>query len=494
MPAVPAEPRHRRGGAGGAAADGTEPAWYGQKVEVPKRVWGSGSYSPGAVAWHAQITALQRRPERCRASVARLAEWMGDSKRSGERYLRELSAPRPDGTAPELTTIRHTDAAGDGETAERYVRGRTRDEHFARVPVLAAKVLRHPLFVLYCALTYADATATPLTRAELAALLGVTQITVRTMARELERLGWITQHHRTGAHGRNEYTVHDRPLRAVPDLPDHAPSDGGSGASAGGGSLASKEDAGLTDQRNHPPTAVSGIRRRRPTATSARERAELDAFGRRRGLDLTPDAWRTVRGILTPVAHDLAALTPTEWERLVAAVLAQLGDGQTPARLRARLERRYARMRPAGSEPDGRPEIRRTGRWLIGAALTRHGCPDPRCETGTTWPTGEDCPTCALRRERADGLARLTAELDAREAEMAARRPQTPAHRLPDPEPPAPPARPPDTPPHAPTGRVGAPPGTGGWRSLVARERPQAAADAYRHRWHGDHAHHLDTA
>ncbi|MBK3631159.1 hypothetical protein JHN59_41555, partial [Streptomyces sp. MBT49] len=43
----------------------------------------------------------------------------------------------------------------------------------------------------------------------------------------------------------------------------------------------------------------------------------------------------------------------------------------------------------------------------------------------------------------------------------------------------------------------GPPPGGQGWRALVARTRPHAAAQAYAHRWTGDHARHLpdrDTA
>ncbi|MFM9653535.1 hypothetical protein ACKI1S_46615, partial [Streptomyces galilaeus] len=239
QPARSAEPRHvRRGGAGGAAG-GDEPPWYGQKVKVPRSVWGSGRYSPGAVAWHAQITALQKRSERCRASVVTLAGWMGDSTRTGDRYLAELHAPGPDGV-PELTTIRHTGSDGDGETAERWTRALTRDEHFALVPVLAAKTLRHPLFVLYCALAYAVATCTPVTAAELGEVLDVTEMTARRMMTELAGLGWITVHRRTGPHGRHEYEVHDRPLHAVP-APAAVSSDGGSGASADGGSLATKE-------------------------------------------------------------------------------------------------------------------------------------------------------------------------------------------------------------------------------------------------------------
>ncbi|MEV6614245.1 hypothetical protein AB0N31_10555 [Streptomyces sp. NPDC051051] len=503
QPARSAEPRHSRGGAGGAAGADAEP-WYGQKVKVPRRVWGSGRYSPGAVAWHAQITALQKRPERCRASVARLAGWMGDSKRTGERYLAELHAPGPDGV-PELTTIRHTDSAGDGETAERWTRSLARDEHFAYVPVLAAKTLRHRLFVLYCALAYAVATRTPATAVDLAGVLGVTEMTARRMTTELEGLGWITVHRRAGAHGRHDYEVHDGPLHAVP-APAAVSSDGGSGASAGGGSLATKEDAVLTDQRNNPPTAVLGIRRRRPTATSACERdLVVDTFGRRTGLDLTAAAWKTVHAVLAPVRHELPRLTGWEWERAVHEVLRHLGDGQHPDRLRDRLQRRYPQMRSAGTPDDGRPAVRSFARWLIGAALVRRGCADPRCETGVIWSAdpddhqaGTDCQTCAYAREAATAHRQLLREIEESERRVAARRaqkrPHTPPQAPPAPEPAPGSPHAPQAPPHAPTGPVGPPPGTGGWRALVARERPHAAAQAYQHRWTGDHAEHIRPA
>ncbi|MDX3024048.1 helix-turn-helix domain-containing protein [Streptomyces acidiscabies] len=464
-----AEPRHRGGAGCAAQADTSLPRWHSQKVKVPRRVWGDRArYSPGAVAWHAQITALQARPERCRASVARLAEWMGDSKRTGERYLRELAVPGPDGVA-ELTVVRHTSAAGDGETAERWTRRPGRDEHFALVPIGAAKSLRHPLFVLYCALTYSCATHTPVTAAELGGVLGVTEMTARRMTTELERLGWITVDRRAGAHGRHEYEVHDHPLHPAPTTPEAVSSDGGSGASADGGSLATEEDAGLTDVEKEPPTPVLGIRRRRPTATSARARdLMVDTFGRRTGLDLTPAAWHTVHHVLDPVRHRLPELTAWEWERLVGDVLAQLADGQTPGRLHQRLQRRYAVMWTPTTEdtPDDGQGIRSIARWLIGPALARHGCERPDCETGVIWPDGTDCPTCALRHEPPAPTPQPTTA------------PHPHPHAPPRPRPaPVPPPLPPDA-------QIGPPPEPGGWRALVARERPHDLR-TFRARWTG---------
>lgn len=398
-PAPAAEPRHTRGGAGSAGRGQDEPSWYRQKVKVPKRVWGSGRYSPGAIAWHAQITALQQRPERCRALVVTLAGWMGDSKRTGERYLAELHAPGPDGM-PELTTIRHTAADGDGESAERYTRSLARGEHFALVPVAAAKALRHPLFVLYCALAYADATNTPVTTAELAGLLGVTEMTARRMINELERLGWITVHRRTGGHGRNEYDVHDHPLHAAPSTPDApAPmsSDGGSGASADGGSLAIKEDAGLTDdERKTPPGG--GVRRRRgdrkcadgPVDNSRSTPATFHAAPRPRpydgpSLNLSPRVW----DVLAPVADLLPRISPFVIRAAAREIGRQL-DAQVPADdLHDQILDRRSRT-PAANLTD-------PGRWLLGVALANwpSPCGLADCVDGLIRHTGTPCKACA---------------------------------------------------------------------------------------------------
>ncbi|HET9382562.1 MAG TPA: hypothetical protein VFP69_17265 [Streptomyces sp.] len=506
MSALPAaaEPRHPRGGAGGAAPaqQTAPPPWHRQKVKIPMRVWGSGHYSPGAVTVHAQITALAQRTEGCSAAVATLARYLGMSKRTCERFLSELTAPGPE-DVPELITVRRTGPDGDGDTALRRTRPVRRTERFAYVPVTAAKTLRPALFVLYCALTYATATRTPVTAAELAEVLAVTERSARRMTDELECLGWITVHRRAGAHGRHDYDVHDHPLHSVPAEPGRPDTDGGSGASTDGGSLAIKEDAGLTDVEK-PPTAVVGIRRRRPTATSARD-AVLDTFGRRAGLDLTPGRWQAVWQILGPVRGELAALTGWEWQRLVTGILRQVDQGTAAERLADRIGRRYATMRTSDTDDAGR--MRSFARWLIGAALVRHGCADPRCESGVIWGTdpddheaGRDCRTCAYTRETAEARARQHAELAAREQQTAARRGhQAAPQQAPDapcpapPGPAAPPDRPapPGAPAAAPERPVGPPPVPGGWRALVARERPDDAARTYRDRWKGDHARHL---
>lgn len=412
-PAPAAEPRHTRGGAGGAAvAEADGPRWLRQKVKVPNRVWGAGRYSPGAIAWHAQITALQQRPEHCRASVATLAGYMGDGKRTGERYLAELAVPGSDGI-PELTTIRHTGADGDGETAERYTRPVGLGDHFALVPVAAAKVLRHPLFVLYCALAYAVATRTPVTAAELASLLGVTDMTARRMTNELEHLGWITVHRRTGAHGRHDYEIHDQPLHLVPDTdtPADMHSDGGSGAYADGGSLAYKEDARLTDPRG-TTEARGSLRRRRGTGSRAAN--PVDTAGNTGTADgpvapaaflrpATPPRPRPYDGppltlsprvwwVLQPLHDLLPAVRPFVMRRIGREIGRQLDTGIHPDDIRDQLQLLRA-WTPS-------EDIRDPGRWILGAALplrpSRCGLTD--CVRGRQRFTGAPCKACAEPR------------------------------------------------------------------------------------------------
>jgi hypothetical protein len=410
LPAPAAEPRHSRGGAGGAArAETVLPPWHGQKIRVPKRVWGSGHYTPGAVAYHAQITALAQRADGCRAGVATLAGYLGDSKRTAERYLAELAAPGPDGR-PELTTIRRTGSDGDGETAERRTRGVARGEHFAYVAVQAAKALRHPLFVLYCALAYAVATRTPVTAAELAGLLGVSERTARRMTDELERLGWITVHRRAGDHGRHLYDVHDHPLHPVPAPPPEPDTDGGSGAGADGGSLAIKEDAGLTDEST---TQVGGAFRRR-RGDRKWVPAPVDTAGNAYGgnypvvpavppalrgrvrpayagppLTVSREAWELLRPVLAPVSDLLPQVSPFMTRRIVREILRQIReDGIWPEDIRDQVAR-MRRWTPA-------EDIRDPGRWLYGAVLpVRSRCGMTGCHWGFLAHTGMPCKACA---------------------------------------------------------------------------------------------------
>ncbi|MBK3631292.1 hypothetical protein JHN59_42340, partial [Streptomyces sp. MBT49] len=394
------------------------------------------AYAPADTNVYGKVAALSHR-RRATASMAKIAGYLGLSKSTVERSVRRLGAPAPTDGVRELFTRRRThEVTGTGQSAERWCRELGAGEAYVCAPVLAADALRPIVHRLYLGLRHAVVVRRHQpTLAELAQLLrhhggqragqALDEDSVSDLLAELAALGWISVDERAGYRGRHLITVHDDPVRPAGE-PVATPGPGdGSGPDLGDGSLASKEDPGLNDRGNNPPTAVLGIRRRRPTATSARDERDLvDTFGRRTGLDLTPAAWQAVHTALAPVRRELPALSGWEWERLVGAVLAQLGDGQRPERLSDRIQRRYARMRPTGTPDDGRPAIAHTARWLIGAALTRHGCPDPACETGTLWASGTDCPVCLLRREQADAQVQRLRELEASERRMAERRAQ----------------------------------------------------------------------
>ncbi|WP_432159163.1 hypothetical protein [Streptomyces sp. bgisy153] len=466
------------------------------------------AYAPGDTNFYGKVKALSA-GRRATASMEKIADWLNVSKSSAERSARRLGRPAPTDGVQELFTKRKTHkVTGTGQTAERWCRDLERGEAFVWAPVRAVDTLRGLEHRLYLGLRYfVGVKGHQPTLAELAQLLRhhsgpragqpLAEASVARLLHRLDLLGWITLDPRAGYRGRHLITVHDDPLRPVDEPPTTPDPGDGSGPDLGDGSLASKEDRGI--ERRDEAQVGGGIRRRRPTGSSAPD-AVLDTFGRRPGLDLTPAAWRTVHTVLAPVRHELAALTGWEWERLVGEVLHQLHQGATPERLTDRLQRRYATMHTTDPATGPASRIRSLARWLIGAALTRHGCTDPRCETGRIWSSdpddheaGTDCRTCAYTREATQTRERQATQLDARLPQTAPQRPHTPHQQPPaPPRPPAPPT-PPDTPPRAPLGRVGPPPGTGGWRALVARERPTAAATAYRNRWTGDHAALLDT-
>lgn len=115
-------------------------------------------------------------------------------------------------------------------------------------------------------------------------------------------------------------------------------------------------------------------------------------------LQLSPRIWR----VLAPVHHELPGIRPFVLRRIAREIGRQLDNpGGSEQRLTDRITRRYATT----------TEIRDVGRWLLGAALLRHGCGQPDCETGVLWPTGADCETCALNRQVEAARARRNAEL-----------------------------------------------------------------------------------
>ncbi|MFF9215580.1 hypothetical protein [Streptomyces viridosporus] len=441
---------------------------------MPLRLVVGAQYPDAALSVYVKIAALALREEGCTARVDTLATYLDMSKSAVERGLKTLRNPDPvDGTV-EVPTVRRTLPGGRGQSAHRTVRPLTEGELWVRIPVLAAEALTPRLLRLYALLAYSTARRIPVTAAELGEMLhhhtgqrageSLGERQARRLVDELEDTGWLTVHRREGARGRHAYETHRHPLHAVPAgapapaaaevLEDQAPQQlalwgpgspvisDGSGADPGDGSLASKEDH-LTDRRDET-NPVGVIRRRRgdrkwvarPVDNSPRDTFGRPALGLRPddetagsrpaagrpaytgpALQLSPRIWR----VLEPVHHELPAISPYVLRRIAREIGAQLdGPGGSEERLIDRITRRYASTET----------IRDVGRWLLGAALVRHGCGNPDCETGTIWSTGAACETCAVTRQVARARARRERELAAREQQVLQRREQRQAEDL----------------------------------------------------------------
>ncbi|MCX4993807.1 hypothetical protein [Streptomyces longwoodensis] len=453
LAATPAaqHPQPHTAAAGVPARDG------GLTVKVPLRLVVGAQYPDVALSTYVKVKALALRPEGCRAKVVTLAGYLGMSKSSLERGLRPLRNPDPVDGLVEIPTARKTARGGTGESAHRVTRPLADGELWVRIPVRAAEALTPRLLRLYALLAYATARRIPVTAAELGEMLRhhtgkragehLGERQARRLVDELEATGWLTVHRREGAQGRHAYETRRHPLRAVPAPPAAqvpAGTDGledqeseqlalwgpaapvihdGSGPDLGDGSLASKED--LQTDRRLEAQVGGGIRRRRgdrkwaarpvdnrvppalggaPLAQSADDETPTPgpAAGRPAytgpALQLSPRVWR----VLAPVRHELPGISAYMLRRIARETGAQLdAPGGDEDRLTDRLTRRYATT----------TTIRDIGRWLLGAALVRHGCGDPRCETGVIWPTGADCETCAVNRQVAAARARRDAEL-----------------------------------------------------------------------------------
>lgn len=435
------------------AAAGARPRGGGTTIKVPLRLVVGAQYPDVALSIYVKVAALALRPEGCTARVIRIAEFLGTSKSSVERGLKPLRNPDPVDGVIEVPTVRRTKPGGTGESAHRVTRPLAEDELWAPVPVRAAEALSPRLLRLYALIAYSEVQAIPVTVAELGEMLyhhsgekkgqHLSEWSARRLVRELDATGWITVHDREGDQGRHVYEAHRHPLHTVPAPPpapvatspvdsgeqlplwgDESPSiHDGSGPSDHDGSLASEED--LQIDRLEKTQLGGGIRRRRGDrkwVAAPVDNPVPDTFGRG-GLGLRPDAaptdpppasgrpaytgpdlqlspriWRT----LAPVHHELAALSPYVLRRIAREIGAQLDapDG-SEERLADRLTRRYATT----------DTIHDAGRWLLGAALLRHGCGDPRCETGVIWETGADCETCALNRQVEQARAARDAEI-----------------------------------------------------------------------------------
>jgi hypothetical protein len=370
-----------------------------QQVRVPLRLIVSGTYADSALAVYMKVASLSARREGCTAGVAYLAEILGTSPASVERGLAQLTRPAPCDDVVEITTVRRTLPGGRGTTAVRRVRQPQSRERFVWMPSRAADSLNARQLRAYAAISYAVATRTPITYAELGQVLrhrtgaragqALDPRSVRRIIQGLAALGWITIDPRGGGRGRHAYTVHEQPSQQTlaPDTAD------GSGADLDDGSLASKED--LPTDSPDDATAGGAIRRRRDTGSRGVE--NRGAAARRAyagpGLSLAPRIWE----VLAPVRPLLPGLSEYVVRQLARAIATQLDQGIEPERIRARLESRYATSET----------VRDSGRWLLGAAVARHGCGLAACESGRIWRTGDRCQVCADLRTGRQNLEAL---------------------------------------------------------------------------------------
>jgi hypothetical protein len=430
-------------------------------VDIPERVYRGSHYSDVFVKAWAKLAALDvdtNGSQHCFASVRELARHAGLSKRDVERALTEGRTSGPDGQEPEFTTQRNTHKGGTGFAAYRAVRPVLAAERSVRVPVTMCEALEPRQLRAALLLLHAAADGYVPTAAELAGELfhhsgknigkPLGERTARRITAALEETGWIDVGHRSGRQGRNVITVHRHPLRPEPITeptaeasvaaaaePACADIHGGSGPDTSGGSLATEEYSSVpTDV---VPEIAGGIRRRRPdrSKAGASAGAHTAADGGHGEVGLRPDDetstttntdrphWLAGRGIrlservwhvLTPVHHELPALSPFVLRRLAQTIGEALDAGTDPVRLTDRLTRRYASTET----------IRDVGRWLLGPGLVRRGCGLKACESGTLWPTGADCAVCADLRAAAAAQRAREEELAAAEARAAERRAQ----------------------------------------------------------------------
>lgn len=460
MPAASAsaaEPRHIRGGAGGAGR--VRPRRPQQRalqlVDLPERVYRGHHYSDAFLKAWAKMAALDvdTNPEHCNAHVAELARFCGLSKRTFELALTEGSTPITKGAEPEFTTRRMTRKSGVGRTAIRQVRPVLENERFVTVAVSMCDALE-PRRLRAAVLMAHDAKYNPGREPSAAELAGelfhhhgksagktLSERTARTILNDLDESGWVTVGRRAGYQGRNLVTVHRHPIQRAEqltlDIDTTAPAPGpaapvddrpaaaavgeasaenhgGSGPDNSGGSLAIKEyNPALTDNATQ---VDGGSRRRRGTGSTAVENSG----------DLVPDTFRPsdsraprgtprpatsttadhgpytgpelrwtarIRDALAPVSGELDGVRRFLLRKIARQIAAELDATENSSS--ERIAARIARRR----RPLLREDVRDWGAWLLAVGLPRKGCGHQDCEDGTLWPTGEPCETCAYTQE-----------------------------------------------------------------------------------------------
>ncbi|MFE3559777.1 hypothetical protein ACFXKW_33700 [Streptomyces sp. NPDC059193] len=413
------------------------------RVRVPWRLVASGTYPDVALTVYVKTAALGWRPEGCTAGVAVLAGYLRMSTSAVERGLRALSRPDPSDGVVELRTRRRTKPGGLGTTAKRHVRPIPRQEPFVWVPVVAAELLEPRQLRAWAALAYADIRGISVSEAQLGEVLvhhsgkrageAIGAGAASAVVDSLEGLGWLRVHRRQGRQGRHLYEVLERPDRLGAALtpgreldqptdarPEKAAVGDGSGSRAGNGSLATEEDLqtdGLVHEGGLDSSAVGEttvVSREAPLAKAkladvpsvtstplalradenplptSRSTSNLQA-GTYTGPPLTFS--RRIAWVLEPVACLLQRAGIYVQRQFARQLGGQLAEGVEPARLRARLEARFARTSPNS--------MRNVEGWLLRVAAVRWGCHDPNCEEGVLWHSGEPCTEClAVRLER----------------------------------------------------------------------------------------------
>ncbi|MFE7752165.1 hypothetical protein [Streptomyces sp. NPDC057428] len=434
QPAASARPR-----AGGGGVRFNRPRRRSeQTVWIPEALFVGVHFNDEAVSVYTKVAALDARrsfpggrqdTDPCTAHTAELADMLGMSVSGVQRGLKLLNRPGPGGEEPWLRTKQRTHTGGKGRTALRYARLVPRSEAALEIPVQVAEALSPRRLRAYLHLARATAKGLPVTGAELAGELfhhsgksagkPLGQKTGYRLLDELEDLGWLTLGRRAGERARHAVTVNTRPLHtatdepvqlALPVIAQQVPTDNddGVGAVDHDGSLASKEDTSLsTDVVGQ---AGSGIRRRRTTGSyqprpvdnaagptfrgAAQDEKRSNTSGGTTytgpGLQLSPRVWR----VLEPVRHHLPEISTYVMRRIGQEIGRQLCAGTGEERLTDRLRLRYSNTEaPRGGD---------VGRWILGAALVRHGCYLDTCESGFTWHTGAPCPVCTVDQLAAD--------------------------------------------------------------------------------------------
>lgn len=390
-------------------------------VKVPMRIV-AGPYSDLAVVLHAKTAHLSRNEQRGSvADLTTIAVYLGLTNRrtvdprTGNELLKAPSAlyaaQKELTAAKEMTVERRTLPGGTGTSAVRRVSGLGRDEAFAFAPValLGAVSPRHVRAYLVC--SYAYATRTPMTAEELSGHLRhhsgktagepISERSARMLVDDLERWGWLDVDRRAGRQGRNQITPRRSPLGSVTS-PENGRTSGAeptetSGPEPARTSLANEELQPEADVQEIARDLVSGSARR---ASSVVARGPVDnpaagAFGQ---AVAAPEAaspeprgdWPTT---ISATAYRVLRILPLEFTpgqcalaaKAVERAVSEVGDVE---RILNRVHRHLADERQALREPYG---------WLISRGLRNDPCPEPACEEGQLWPTGESCRICLER-------------------------------------------------------------------------------------------------